>query len=60
MNIPEIIPIDLSGFCDVATGECFVYDTSPGSATEKAPERSEEKDDGPALLTGKRSPQAAL
>jgi hypothetical protein len=27
MNVPEIMPTELSGFCDVATGECIVVDT---------------------------------
>ncbi|MGH2936603.1 MAG: hypothetical protein ACRDPE_00600 [Solirubrobacterales bacterium] len=26
MNITQIVPTELSGFCDVATGECIVVD----------------------------------
>jgi hypothetical protein len=29
MNIPQIVPAELSGFCDVATGECIVADETP-------------------------------
>jgi hypothetical protein len=29
MNITQIVPAELSGFCDVATGECIVVDATP-------------------------------
>ena len=29
MNITEIIPTELSGYCDVETGECIVVDAAP-------------------------------
>jgi hypothetical protein len=29
MNITQIVPAELSGFCDVATGECVVVDATP-------------------------------
>jgi hypothetical protein len=27
MNIPEIIPAEISGYCDLETGECVTVDT---------------------------------
>jgi hypothetical protein len=29
MNITQIVPAELSGFCDVATGECITVDATP-------------------------------
>jgi hypothetical protein len=39
MNILEIMPTELSGFCDVATGECIVVatDTDTDTATAHGP-----------------------
>jgi hypothetical protein len=54
MNIPEIMPTELSGFCDVATGECIVVDTDTdaatdgGSATDGTSQPPEVPDDQPA------------
>jgi hypothetical protein len=54
MNIPEIMPAELSGFCDVATGECIVADTDTdaatagGSAIDDTSQPPEVPDDRPA------------
>jgi hypothetical protein len=54
MNIPEIMPSELSGFCDVATGECIVVDadtdaaSAHGPATEDSSQPPEVPDDRPA------------
>jgi hypothetical protein len=51
MSIPEIMPTELSGFCDVATGECIVADagtdaaTAGGSATDDTSQPPELPDD---------------
>ena len=37
MNIPEVMPTELSGFCDVATGECIVIQTDTDTATTHGP-----------------------
>jgi hypothetical protein len=37
MNIPERIPTELSGFCDVATGECIVVNTDTDAANNHGP-----------------------
>jgi len=37
MDITKIIPAELSGFCDVATGECVVTDTDTDAATAHGP-----------------------
>jgi hypothetical protein len=36
MTIPEIMPTELSGFCDVSTGECVVVDTGTATAAGSA------------------------
>jgi hypothetical protein len=38
MNIPQIMPTELSGYCDVATGECNVIDTDTAGAHGPATE----------------------
>jgi hypothetical protein len=50
MNIPEIMPTKLSGFCDVATGECIDTDTPTAgdSATDDTAQPPEVPDDRPA------------
>jgi hypothetical protein len=56
MNIPEVMPTELSGFCDVATGECIVVDTdthanaatASGSAADDTSQPPEVPDDRPA------------
>jgi hypothetical protein len=61
MNIPEIMPTELSGFCDVATGECIIVDTDTdtatagGSATDDTPQPPEVLDDRPAHAVPKGS-----
>lgn len=35
MNITQIIPTELAGFCDVATGECIVPDPPAGTDTSR-------------------------
>jgi hypothetical protein len=59
MNIPEIMPTELSGFCDVATGECVVADTDTatahGPATDDTSQRPEDPDDRPAHAVPKGS-----
>jgi hypothetical protein len=61
MNIPEIMPTELSGFCDVATGECIVIDidmdidTAHGLATDNTSHRPEVPDDRPAHAVPKGS-----
>ena len=45
MNITTIIPTELSGFCDVATGECIVLDPAPdGDSHHGTSARPEEPD----------------
>jgi hypothetical protein len=52
MNITEIMPTKLSGFCDVATGECIDTDTDTatagGSVADDTPQPPEVPDDRPA------------
>jgi hypothetical protein len=61
MNIPEIMPTELSGICDVATGECIVVDTDTevatagGSATDDTSQPPEAPDERPALAVPKGS-----
>jgi hypothetical protein len=63
MNIPEIMPTELSGFCDVATGECVLVDTDTdtdtatagGSATDGTSQPPEVPDDRPARAVPKGS-----
>jgi hypothetical protein len=61
MNIPEIMPTELSGFCDVTTGECIVVDTDTdaattgGSATDDPSQPPEVPDDRPAHAVPKGS-----
>jgi hypothetical protein len=63
MNIPEIMPTELSGFCDVATGECTVVDTGADadaatagcSATDDTSQSREVPDDRPAHAVPKGS-----
>jgi hypothetical protein len=37
MNITQIVPAELSGFCDVATGECVVADATPEVGADSPP-----------------------
>jgi hypothetical protein len=30
MNIPEIVPVDADGYCDLETGECVTTDVPSG------------------------------
>jgi hypothetical protein len=51
MNITQIVPAELSGFCDVATGECIVVDATPPADADSPhgrPVRPEETDKRPA------------
>jgi len=43
MNITEIIPTEISGYCDVETGECITTETGAGhpSTTENAAQTDE-------------------
>lgn len=44
INITEIIPAELSGYCDVETGECIITETgtSRGATVEIAPRADDE------------------
>jgi hypothetical protein len=44
MNITEIIPTEISGYCDVESGECITTETSAGhpSTTENAAQTDDE------------------
>jgi hypothetical protein len=57
MNITEVIPTELTGFCDVATGECIVAgtdtETPHGSAIEDTSQRPEVPDNRPAVEVSK-------
>jgi hypothetical protein len=61
MNIPEVMPTELSGYCDVATGECIVTDTDTDAATAHGPatddtsQPPEVPDDQPAHAVPKGS-----
>jgi hypothetical protein len=61
MSIPEIMPTEVSGFCDVATGECIVVDTETdaatagGSSTDDTCQPPEVPDDRPAHAVPKGS-----
>jgi hypothetical protein len=59
MNIPEIMPTELSGFCDVATGECIVVDadtdTAHGPANGDTSQPPEVPEDRPAHAVPKGS-----
>ncbi|MCL2393483.1 MAG: hypothetical protein FWC87_02250 [Acidimicrobiaceae bacterium] len=57
MNIPEVMPTELSGFCDVATGECIVVDADIDTegATEVTSQPPEIPNDRPALTVPKGS-----
>jgi len=50
VKITEIIPAELSGFCDIATGECVDADTETpdGTATEDNSQRPEVLENRPA------------
>jgi hypothetical protein len=49
MNITEIIPSELYGFCDIKTGECVVAETEtetpPGRETDDTSHSPEVPDD---------------
>jgi hypothetical protein len=61
MSIPDIMPTELSGFCDLTTGECIVVDTDTdaatagGSAPDGTSQPPEVSDDQPALAMPKGS-----
>jgi hypothetical protein len=44
MNITEIIPTEISGYCDVEAGECITTETGAGhpSRTENAAQTDDE------------------
>jgi len=44
VNITEIIPAEISGYCDAGTGECITTETGAGhpSATENAAQTGDE------------------
>ena len=44
MNITEIIPTEISGYCDVESGECITTETGAGhpSTTENAAQTDDE------------------
>jgi hypothetical protein len=61
MNITQITPTELSGYCDVATGECIVADTDTetphGSATEESSQLPDVPHNGPTVAMSKASPR---
>jgi hypothetical protein len=64
MNITQITPTALAGYCDVATGECIVADSDPemthGSATEESSQRPDFLHNEPtvAVPNGSQGPEA--
>ncbi|WP_211841721.1 hypothetical protein [Rudaeicoccus suwonensis] len=48
INITEIIPAELSGYCDVETGECITTETGTpdGTTTEKDAHADDERQSG--------------
>jgi hypothetical protein len=64
VNIPEIMPTELSGFCDVATGDCVVIDTDTdaatahGSATDDTAQPLAVPDDQPLVVPDDRPARA--
>lgn len=54
MNIAHIVPTEVSGICDIATGQCIVVeteiDTPHDTATGEISQLSEVPDDGPGVF----------
>jgi hypothetical protein len=62
MNIPEIIPAEVSGYCDLETGECVTVDpvTSDDKTASGNPEASEGTVHGHGAVRGTASPRAKV
>ena len=57
MNITEIIPTELSGYCDVQTGECITAETdTPHSTTTENVAHAD--DQSPTMLDHSENRQA--